>query len=258
MGLSLPRMKFSMLGSMEISYGGMPLTPTAPKVRQTAALLLCRANQLVATEAMIDELWPDGPPRSAVTTTQTYIYQLRKLLARGVGNEEAGQLLLTRPPGYVLCVPDDQIDTRSFDYLVNQGKALAAQGHKDESSRNLRDALALWRGAALADVVARGPVLSAYVVHLEELRIQAHELRIRIELELGRHRDLVPDLRALVSAHPLNESFHAQLITSLQKAGRRGDALMAYQSLSRLLRDELGIEPSPPLRRLQHELLRES
>ncbi|MFF0458868.1 AfsR/SARP family transcriptional regulator [Streptomyces mexicanus] len=239
---------------MEVMHENVKCTPTAPKARNTLALLLSRANQIVEIPALIDELWSDNPPRSAVTTTQTYIYQLRKMLCRTVGDEAAGRLLITQAPGYGLRVEDDDIDARVFERLTDRGKRLLHTNRPEEAARHLREALTLWRGPALADV-ATGRRLEAHVVQLEEMRLTALQLRVQADVRLGRHAELVPELRSLVASHPLNEWFHAQLITCLRHSGRRGEALQAYQSLRRLLDDELGLQPSMPLQRLQQHLL---
>jgi DNA-binding SARP family transcriptional activator len=247
-------MRFNILGAMEVSHDGMPCTPSAPKARQTLALLLVRANQLVDTASLIDELWSDNPPRSSITTTQTYIYQLRKTFNKAMGEDAASRMLMTQPPGYCLRLADDQLDARQFERLAEQGRELVAGGMLEQGARRLRDALDLWRGSVLPDV-AVGRILHAHMVHLEELRIRTLELRVRTDLQLGRHRELVPELRSLVAAHPLNEWLHAQLISSLHRAGRRGEALQAYQALRRVLHEDLGLEPSLPLQRLQQDLL---
>ncbi|UKY51798.1 AfsR/SARP family transcriptional regulator [Streptomyces inhibens] len=239
---------------MQVVNNGEFCTPTAPKVRRTLALLLFRANQIVDMEALIDELWDDHPPRSAVTTSQTYIYQLRKAFGRSFGDEEASRILATRPPGYGLYVSDDQLDANMFERLADEGRELHERGRLEDASRRLHEALSLWRGRVLADVSA-GKILEAHVVRLEEMRIRTTQLHVQTRLQLGRHLELVPELRALVADHPLNEWFHAQLITVLRHTGRRGEALNAYQSLRKVLHDELGIEPTIPLQRLQRSLL---
>lgn len=250
-------MQFNILGPMEVLHESRICTPTAPKARNTLALLLSRANQIVEIPALIDELWSDNPPRSAVTTAQTYIYQLRKMLCRAVGDEAAARLLVTQAPGYGLRVDVDRIDAQVFERLTEQGKRLLAMNRPEEAARHLHEALVLWRGPAMADVTT-GRRLEAHVVQLEEMRLTALQLRVQADVRLGRHAELVPELRALVAAHPLNEWFHAQLIACLSHSGRRGEALQAYQSLRRLLDDELGLRPSLPLQRLQQHLLSDS
>lgn len=247
-------MRFNVLGPMEVLHEGGHYTPTAPKARNTLALLLSRVNQVVEIPAFIDELWTDRPPRSAVTTAQTYIYQLRKMLCDAVGSDAAGEILVTKAPGYSLRISDDTIDARIFERLAAEGKRLLAAGRAEEASRRLREALDLWRGPALADVSA-GRILEAHVVQLEESRLGVLQMRVEADLALRRHRELVPELRSLVATHPLNEWLHAQLITCLRYSGRRGEALQAYQSLRRVLDDELGLQPSLPLQRLEQYLL---
>ncbi|MEU8775766.1 AfsR/SARP family transcriptional regulator [Streptomyces sp. NPDC048606] len=239
---------------MEVLHEDGHHTPTAPKARNTLALLLSRANQVVEIPALIDELWIDHPPRSAVTTAQTYIYQLRKMFQTAVGSEAAGKMLVTKAPGYSLRVDALEIDVQLFEQRAAEGKRLLAAGRAEEASRRLREALALWRGPALADVNA-GRILEAHVVQLEESRLGALQLRVEADLRLRRYRELVPELRSLVATHPLNEWLHAQLITCLRYSGRRGEALQAYQALRRVLDDELGLRPSLPLQRLEQYLL---
>jgi DNA-binding SARP family transcriptional activator len=247
-------MHFNVLGSLEMQHDNHVCTPTAPKVRWVLALLLTRANQVVGVETVINELWGDAPPRSAVTTAQTYIYQLRQTFRRILGDKAAGELLTTRSPGYLLRIGPEACDATRFERMVEEGRVALDGGFYAEASRQLGEALALWRGAALGDVPA-GRVLEAHVAHLEEMRLQALELRIQADLSLGRHRELIPELRSLVAAHPLNEWVHGQLINALNLSGRRSEALQAYQNLRRVLLDELGLEPSRQLQRLQRMVL---
>jgi DNA-binding SARP family transcriptional activator len=247
-------MRFNILGALEVTHDGEVITPSAPKVCWALALLLVRANHIVSTDTLIAELWGEDPPRSAVTTAQTYIYQLRKTFRRILGEAGAEELLATRAPGYVLRVGPGELDAAVFEQRVEQGRARFEAGDFAAASELLRGALALWRGSALVDVSA-GRVLEAYVAHLEEARIRALELRIQADIQLGRHRELIPDLRSLVSLHPLNEWIHGHLISALNLAGRRGEALQAYQRLREVLASELGLEPSAPLQRLQRDVL---
>ncbi|GLZ36616.1 AfsR/SARP family transcriptional regulator [Actinokineospora sp. NBRC 105648] len=247
-------MRFNTLGPLEVLHNGQYINPTAPKACNTLALLLCRANEVVEIPALIDELWSDNPPRSAVTTTQTYIYQLRKMLGRALGDDADGPRLVTRAPGYRLRIDEDLIDARVFERRAREGKRLLAAGRAAEASRRLQEALDLWRGPALADV-RTGRVLEAHVVRLEETQLGTLQLRVQADMQLGRFRELVPELRSLVAAHPLNEWLHAQLIKCLSHSGRRGEALQAYQALRVVLDEELGLAPSLPLQRLQQNVL---
>jgi SARP family transcriptional regulator, regulator of embCAB operon len=245
-------MRFNVLGALEVFCGGEQQTPTATRVRWTLALLLLRANQVVHLTSIIDELWGDKPPRSAVTTAQTYIYQLRKKYGHYM--PDGTEFIETRPPGYLLHLHDGQLDLKRFEQLSAVGRASLAAGDVELGSQKLRSALELWRGPVLADLSV-GSVLAPYVAHLEETRLRALQARIIADARLGRYRALIPELRSLVLEHPLNEWFHEQLVIALSEVGRRGDALQAYRSLQRLLREELGIEPSEAMRRLQRDVL---
>lgn len=247
-------MKFNILGAMQVLHEDRVCTPTAPKVRWTLAMLLLRANRIINTASLIDELWGENPPRSAVTTTQTYIYQLRKMFAQEAPGPESDDLILTQPPGYALRIREDQLDAKVFERLYDEGRELLARGDAQAAAARLRAALDLWRGPVLADVSV-GRLLEAHVAHLEEMRIRALELRIEADNRLGLHRELLPELRSLVAEYPLNEWFHGELIGALNQAGRRGEALHAYQSLRRTLNRELGLEPTDRLQRLQEQLL---
>jgi DNA-binding SARP family transcriptional activator len=246
--------QFEVLGPLEVLHEGRVCTPTPPKVRTVLALLLLRANQVVMVDSLIRELWGDQPTRSAVTTIQTYIYHLRKLLARERIDTDGGVVLDSRAGGYVLRLRPEQLDAEVFKRLVDDGRQLIENDRAAEGSAVLVRALALWKGAAVADV-GLGPALEAHAIHLEEQRIRALELRIQADVALGRHRELIGELRYLVGMNPLNEWFHRQLITVLGIAGRRCEALQSYHDLRRILNEELGLEPSPELQRLQRQVL---
>jgi DNA-binding SARP family transcriptional activator len=246
-------LRFNILGSLEIRQGTSDHTPTAPKVRAVLALLLLRANQTVSQDAIFDWLWGERPPRSAATTTQTYVYQLRALFDRmGVAN--AGQLLVTRPTGYLLSLTEEQLDTTVFQRLCAEGADLLDAGLPEQAAQRLRAALSLWRGQVLEDVNVDDR-MGGDLTHLTELRMRALELRIEADCRLGRYRQLITELRTLVAAHPYNEWFHERLITALHHCGRRAEALEAYRRLRRTLSDELGLEPTAELQELQRRVL---
>lgn len=247
-------MEFKVLGSLEIAIGGNVVRPSAPKQRTVLALLLASVNEVVSTGALIDELWSDRPPLSAQTTLQTYIYHLRKTLGGGDGGWAAENVLLTRHGGYRLVAPAEDVDVATFERLAVQGRAALDRGELQHASDTLRAALALWRGPAMADVVT-GPRLETHRVRLEEARMHVTELRIESELRMGRHRELIGDLKQLAATHRLNEWFHLKLMTALSRAGRRQEALEVYQKLRRTLIDELGVEPDHSMRQLQHRML---
>ncbi|MEU3977700.1 AfsR/SARP family transcriptional regulator [Streptomyces bacillaris] len=247
-------MRFSFLGPFEITVDdGRPFTLRSPKVRQVLTLLLVQPNDVVPVETLMKELWGENPPRSSLTTLQTYIYHARKAFARE-GASAHRELLVTSPPGYRMDVQGHEVDGIEFEELVNRGRVEFREGEDERASRHLRKALGMCRGRILANIET-GEVLAAHVAYLEELRLRATELAIEAEIRLGRHRELIPELRTLVKEHPLNEWFHAQLISILGVSGRRGEALKAYQDLRGILDDELGLEPSDELQRLQYEVL---
>ncbi|MCP2341062.1 AfsR/SARP family transcriptional regulator [Actinomadura rupiterrae] len=243
-------MKFQVLGPLEVSGESGDMTPSAPKVREVLALLLLQHGHIVQSRTLIDELWGEDPPPSALATLQTYIYKLRKVLMRG----RSGESLRTKVYGYVLSVPADDLDHCRFERLLADGQGAFDAGDLERATGALGEGLALWRGPALADVDS-GPILSAEVTRLEERRLRALELRIDADLGLGRHQELVSELKTLISTHPLHEAFHAKLMLALQGAGRRYEALDVYQRLRSTLVAELGLEPSASLSRLHQSLL---
>lgn len=205
------------------------------------------------TSELIDELWEENPPASAMTTLQTYIYKLRKILV-ACGE---GEMLLTRPGGYMLTIPDSCIDLHRFESDAAMGKSLLENGDPLEAAKALRRALELWRGSALVDIVPGG-LLSSYITRLEEFRERTLDLRIETDLRLGRHQELVSELKSLVLSRPLHEHVHASLMIALHRSGRRHEALEVYQSLRRSMIDNLGLEPGQELRELHQALLSEA
>ena len=245
---------FQVLGPLLLRVNGRVCTPSASKVRQVLALSLFRVNQIVSLDAMIEELWGDRPPRTAATIVQTYIYQLRKIFARHAGVTAANAAIHTAPPGYVLSVPAERVDCRQFETAVRRGQALLEQGQARQAETQLSQALGMWNGAVLVNT-DHGSLLQGDVAHLEEKRMLAVELRLRANMLLGRHREILAELKSLVAAHPFNEWLHGQLMIALYRSGRRGEALAAYQTARKLLDDELGLDPSADLRRIHQELL---
>jgi DNA-binding SARP family transcriptional activator len=247
-------MQFNLMGTFEVLEDGRVLTPTAAKPRQVLAMLAISASTMVSAEQLIDELWPDGPPTRARTAVQTYVYQLRKLLGRSFSSSRGKEVLVTRPAGYVLAVPRDNVDIYRFRHLMERGKTALRRGDTSHAADLLRDSLRLWRGSMFADVI-RGPRLEGHSVYLEEQRMEALALRIEADLETKRHREIVGELRLLVTTHRLHEWLYVRLMQALHRSGRRGEALDVYQQLARLLRDELGLEPSTAAKQIQRQIL---
>ncbi|MCX4556640.1 winged helix-turn-helix domain-containing protein [Streptomyces phaeochromogenes] len=240
-------MRFRVLGPVCLE----PRTPSAPKQRAVLATLLVRAGAVVPAGALFDELWPDGPPRTAATTLQVYVSHLRKALTQG-GHGRGP--LETRPPGYLLRVEPGELDLRLFEELLSRGRAAFGACDFAAASRELTEALALWSGPALSGV-PQGEVLTATAVRLDELRFEALELRIEADLRLGRHHEVTGELMELARAHPLREQLHCQLMEALRRAGRTTDALRAYRAVHRSLHEELGVTPGLALVRLHARVL---
>ena len=210
------------------------------------AVLLLRPNEVVSTSRLVDELWGDRPPATAVKTVQVYVSKLRKLLGEG--------LLETRPTGYRLRPPPGSIDLERFEAMLEDGRRLLGEGSAREAADVLRGALALWRGRPLADfqyeLFARNEI-----GRLDELRLAALEQRLEADLALGRHAEVVGELQGLVRDHPHHESFRRLLMLALYRSGRQADALGAYQEARAALVDELGLDPSRSLQRLEKAIL---
>ncbi|MCG3041310.1 AfsR/SARP family transcriptional regulator [Streptomyces sp. S1A] len=251
------RAGFRILGPLETFSDSAVHRPGGPKVRALLALLAVRANDIVEMDTLVEELWGDAPPPTAVSTVRTHVYHLRQELERALGPEAVRDLVVTGATGatgYSLRLQPGQLDLDAFTRLYEQGRAELRTGHREAALECLDAALGLWRGRTLADV-AHGRVLAGHVARIDELRVRAQELRIEAAMRLGHHRELVPELRRLVATHPLNEWLHARLIDALHRSGRRGDALRAFHHVRAVLSEELGLEPSEDLRRLQHHIL---
>ncbi|HEU0246786.1 MAG TPA: AfsR/SARP family transcriptional regulator [Gaiellaceae bacterium] len=237
-------MDFRILGPLEVVDGDHAVVVPGIKERSVLAILLLHANELVPADRLIDELWNDEPPATARKSLQVRVANLRKALRRG------GQLLVTQSPGYVLRLESDQLDLRRFERLVGAADGLESGA----AAAKLRDALALWRGAPLADLgyeeFAQGPI-----ARLEEVRLATLEKCIDAELSLGLHADLVRELEELAALHPLRERLRALLMLALYRSGRQADALGVYRETRRVLDEELGLEPGPALQRLERAVL---
>jgi len=240
--------EFRVLGPLEVDRDGSPVELGPPRERALLALLLTRANETVSRDSLIDELWLDDPPRSAVNVLQTYVSHLRKALPPG--------RLATQSPGYVLRVEPGELDLHRFEELVEEGRRRLAVGDADGASHAFGSALGLWRGAALGGA---GPaaLLAAEAGRLEEIRLTVLEERLDAELASGRHDALIADLERLVAEHPLRERLRAQLMVALYRAGRQPEALAQYRTARERLSDELGIEPGRALRDLEAAILRQ-
>ena len=241
-------LELRLLGPLEALRGGSPLALGGQKPRALLAALALEAGRVVSVDRLVEALWPGDPPETASHAIQVYVSQLRKSIG--------ADLLLTRPPGYVLALDPEQVDAHRFARLTQEGGAALESGDAAAAERALRDALALWRGPALADFLYE-PFAQTEIARLEDLRSVVLEERIEADLALGRHAELVSELEALVQAQPLRERSRAQLMLALYRSGRQADALAAYRAARETLVEELGIDPGPELRELEAAILRQ-
>ena len=208
-------MEFRVLGPLEVVGDDGPIALGGPKQRAVLAHLILRANHVVPADLLIDELWGEDPPETARNTLQTYVYRLRRLL--GDGRLEGGD------GGYVLRAGPEEIDASRFEASVKQAKALASADPRAAAAA-FEEALALWRGAPLADL-AEEPLLRGEIARLEELRLSATERRIAAEIAVGGHSTVVSELEALTTRYPLRERMWASLMLALYRSGRQAEAL---------------------------------
>ena len=231
-------MDVRVLGSLEATVDGRAVLLGGAKPRALLAMLALNAGSTVSSERLIEGLWAEDPPATATKLVQVYVSQLRKALT--AAGDGAG--IVTHGRGYELRVEPDAVDAGRFERLVARGAP--------------REALALWRGPALDDVSGE-PFAAAEIRRLEESRLAALELAIELDLDAGRHRDVVGELERLVAAEPLRERLHGQRMLALYRSGRQADALAAYQQARAALVDAIGVEPGPELRRLHEAILRQ-
>ncbi|MGH2743135.1 MAG: AfsR/SARP family transcriptional regulator [Thermoleophilaceae bacterium] len=235
-----------MLGPLEALVGGRPVALGTPRQRALLALLLTQPNRVAPTSRLIDMLWGEEPPASAANLVQGAVSGLRKALGR--------EAIDTRGAGYAVRVEADALDLGCFERLSHAGGVALAEGHFAQAAALLGEALALWRGPALADLADEegiGPVAA----RLDEVRLLTLERRLEADVERGRHADVLPEIDALVREHPLREHPWRLLMLALYRSGRQADALAAYREARAALVEELGIEPGPALRELEQAVL---
>ncbi|MGI5292076.1 BTAD domain-containing putative transcriptional regulator [Nonomuraea polychroma] len=239
-------MQFGVLGPLEVEIMGREVPLPAGKHRVLLAALLLRANRTVSTDELIEYVWDGAPPAGARGAVQTYMARVRAAL-------QPADVIVTRRTGYLIEVTGASLDLHRFRDLVAQAEATTGRDPTTESAL-LRQALRLWRGPALANVPSE-TLRALTALPLGEERLEILERRIEADLSLGRHRQVVAELRALTAEHPLHERFWAQLIMALHGSGRQAEALEAFRTLRQLLHDELGIEPSDDLQLLHRQVL---
>ncbi len=237
-------MDFRLLGPLEVCEQDRGLALGGVKQRSLLAVLLLQANEVVSTDRLIDQLWGATPPATASKGIQVHVSRLRKTLGEG--------RLDTSAPGYVLRVAPAELDLARFEQLAAEARRIPPDG----AARKLREALSLWRGPALSDL-AYEPFAQVEIARLEEMRLAVLEQRIEADLALGRHAELIAELERLVSRHPLRERLRGQLMLALYRSARQAEALDAYRAARHKLSEELGLEPSEELRRLEEAILRQ-
>jgi DNA-binding SARP family transcriptional activator len=241
-------MEFRILGALEALEGERPVPLGAGKQRATLAIFLLHANEVLAADRLIDELWGESPPATARKALQVYVSRLRKALG--------AERIATRAPGYALELAENELDLYRFERLAREGGRARTEGDKPRAARLLHEALGLWRGSALADFTYE-PFAQAEIARLEELRLTVLEERMDADLALGQATQLIGELEVLVGGHPFRERLRGQLMLALYRSGRQADALAVYQETRKLLVEELGIDPSPGVQQLEGAILRQ-
>jgi DNA-binding SARP family transcriptional activator len=238
------------LGPLEVRADGVPASLGGPRQRAVLAVLTLHPNQVVSVDRLIDDIWGENPPSTAVHTLHVFVSRLRRALSG------AGDRLITRPPGYVLDLHTDELDADRFERLYQSARTALAAGDAEQALELLRQAGTLWRGPALAEFTYE-PFAQAGIARLEELRLNAREELIEAQLALGRHDEVVSDLEVLIREHPFRERPRGQLMLALYRCGRQAQALEAFQQARRVLVEELGVEPGQALRELEQAILRQ-
>jgi DNA-binding SARP family transcriptional activator len=241
--------EYRVLGPLEVLDGDGPVALGRVKERLVLAVLLLHANEFVSRDRLVDELWGESPPPTASKAVNVYVSQLRKTLTRN-----GAYPIQTATGGYRLSVDADQLDVIRLQQLLTGAREHASAGQFESAAEQFREALALWRGRTLAGLELEGGGRHE-IEQLEETRMAALMDRIDCDLSLGRHEQLIGELNRLVSEHPLRERLRAQQMLALYRADRQAEALDAYQQARQTLVNDLGIEPSEALQRLQKGIL---
>jgi YVTN family beta-propeller protein len=256
-------MDYRILGPFEVRDNGRVVALGGEKQRAVLTILLLSRNEVVSADRLIDDLWGEAPPASALPTLRAYVSRLRKALAgNGASPGSVGVsapasragVLVSKGHGYLLDVAPGELDLERFQAMADRGRDALAAGQPEQAARLLRQALELWRGPVLADF-AYAPFAQAATGQLEELHLAAVEDRLEADLAVGQARELIGELRDLVERHPLRERLRGQLMLALYRSGRQAEALGVYQEFRRALSEQLGLEPTPSLDQLQLAIL---
>lgn len=240
---------FRVLGPLEVGDPGSSVRIPVGRQQTVLAALLLEANRIVGTDQLVDTIWADDPPETARTQVQICVSRLRKTFAE----EGLDARVVNRPPGYLLEVDEDSIDLYIFNRQVGRARVLVKEGRAAEAADLLRRATALWRGPSLGGIPGR--LLRSKAIRLDEERLTAVETYIGLELDLGRHHQLIGELGRLVDENPLREQLRERLMLALYRSGRQAEALEAYRAARSLLMEEMGLEPGESLRLLETAIL---
>ncbi len=242
-------MRYRLLGELVVEGANGVLRIASARQRTVLSLLLLEANRMVPVDRLVEAVWDDAPPSSARSQVQICISALRRTLAAA----NVQDAIRTNRPGYLIEVPDGQLDLQVFEQLAARGRGAEAEGRLAEAARCYRQALALWRGVPFTGVESRA--LGAVAIALSERRLALIEQSIDVRLRLGENHELIGELVALTAEHPLRERLFAQLMTALSRDGRRAEALQVYRRAREKFVEELGLEPGPALRQLEQAIL---
>jgi WD40 repeat protein/DNA-binding SARP family transcriptional activator len=245
-------MEFRILGPLEVLDQGRVVRLGEGRQRALLAMLLLHPNQVVSSDRLVEELWDEGPAPTAGKMLQKYVWQLRTTLNdRAV--EVDSQRLVTRGHGYLMRVGPDELDATRFERLLADGRRARA-AERPDAAEALRAALAEWRGPALEEFADRS-FARADIARLQEMHLAALEERISADMDLGRHAEVIAELENLVAAQPLRERIRGQLMLALYRSDRQAEALQVYRDTHRMFGEELGLDPSPELQRLERAVL---
>jgi DNA-binding SARP family transcriptional activator/tetratricopeptide (TPR) repeat protein len=247
--------QFRVLGPLEAEAGGRVLELGGPRLRAVLALLVANAGRVVSVAALAEGLWGPHPPPDAERTVRAYVSRLRKALPPTAGGLPAAEeLIVTRPPGYVLRVAAEAVDAGRFERLAAAGRRALDAGQPAEAAQQLAAALGLWSGQAYGEFLD-DPALRAESIRLEQGRLAAVADRIEADLAVGLSEQLVGELEGLTARHPGHERLWGQLMIALYRAGRQADALATFRRAREALVDESGVEPSPALTGIHQQIL---
>jgi DNA-binding SARP family transcriptional activator len=248
------KIEFGVLGPLQMTADGAPITLGTPKLRAVLAMLVMNRNRPVSIDALITAAWEEGPPPEARASLHSYISNLRKLISAAGADPKS--MLVNAPPGYRLNLPDTDCDIGRFVAEKAAGVHAAAAGRFEEASRHLTDALAEWRGPVLDDL-RTFQFVNVFATALTEDKVVTHTARAEAEIACGRAYAVIGELESLTVEYPYREPLWAQLITAYYAAERQSEALDAYQRLKSTLAEDLGIDPGPTVRALHEKILRQ-